>query len=397
LFTTLHYTFDIKWLPEELIKTAESFLSQNITLAPLPKTTQDILLKILGKWEDACEHQIKFQYTQNGDPQLPSITYASCDSSSAFTVWDYPINPKSTLNANNHALVCIPPNISTHWNLLTLSHETGHAIGIHHIHNVPSLKHRLLTSEQGLGCSVMTYANRLVSNHNSCTSPDYCLSQPYALFPGPWDKQICTSLFKVPSEPQVHYLDVVYKGFVIGAVEKHLNSILNNVAYQDRRLEKNTAKCLSVICATLLLIYLQPNFLLPGVFLILFELYARAYQEERAELIEFVRKIITIVSMVISLYTLYASEDFLRNGLYLLLFLASNFCGELVGRALGMPVSDLINRLIKNTCQTSPQPVDDAISDVPEHQPNLFHRFFSKRTWFPAAKDNTQQPTILLV
>jgi len=88
--------------------------------------------------------------------------------------------PHTGLTPTNHikfeqVLVCLPSSVKNDFDLHTISHEIGHALGFEHLHDIDSVKKRLKMTPQGLGCSVMPYSEKLTSTINSCNTAQYCL------------------------------------------------------------------------------------------------------------------------------------------------------------------------------------------------------------------------------
>jgi len=82
------------------------------------------------------------------------------------------------------------PNNPEYWNgdnsfgMYAGAHELGHALGITHFHEHPSIQAKLTQIRDGLYCSMMPYSDKIYSSINECKEDCH---YPYAVYPGSLD------------------------------------------------------------------------------------------------------------------------------------------------------------------------------------------------------------------
>ena len=196
--TNIPYSYDLSIIPQQLKDSARSKYSQS-SFAPLNTDSINWLQKVLHEWEKSCENTIKFIYVGKiSSNTFPGIVIANCDDLGDINgYWQQVF----TSGQFQFGLVCIPSNYYDAagklmpYNIRTISHEIGHAIGLQHFHDVESIRVYSQNSPEGMGYSVMPYLDEIESDTNLCEKMDACLNTTYAVMPGPLDAQMCQAIY----------------------------------------------------------------------------------------------------------------------------------------------------------------------------------------------------------
>jgi|GEM_PF-3900431 len=373
MVTTIPYTFDISQVSADLIASGRDLNLQHLNILSLSENAITQLQLVLQKWTKACGSWVRFEHVPTLLPGQPGITFAGCDTFdkiAGLTTWSHRVDPLTGHRLFESVLVRVPTKVSHVQDILVMSHETGHALGLEHIQAIPSLEQRLRVSKQGLGCSVMGYVGRLRTENNSCSTEAVCLQQSYAVYPGPFDKEVCTSLYEISPDPRPPvWAAMAATGFASGVLERFLFACLAGIQYRDQRMPPAQAANLSLILSSMLLLGVQSSFAVPGFLLALLECYARSRDNEYLELIQLLRIFTLIASVLLFFYTLYADEEALTKGLNMLVFLASSLLGLAVGRPLGYVAALASNLIIDKGCCV----YDNSLRGLS----SLRHRFFA--------------------
>lgn len=196
---TIPYSFDLSIIPQHVKDDAFKSFSQS-SFDPLNSHSINWLQKILQQWEKSCENAVKFIYVDKINTNVfNGIVIANCDNLKAANGYWQRVYTSS--GKFQFGLVCIPSNYYDNsgkliaYNLRTISHEIGHAIGLAHLHDVESIRVYLQNTSQGRGCSVMPYLDRISSDASLCVDMDNCLNSTYAVMPGPLDAQMCQAIY----------------------------------------------------------------------------------------------------------------------------------------------------------------------------------------------------------
>lgn len=354
--TTINYTFNRKGITDDVTNHMLGQMRTDIQGSPLMESlsheSRQIVKATLEQWVYACNQKIRFNYVANLSPDQPGIAFVGCDylkEAVGVAAYNFMEVPDQILL--NKVLVCLPTDLQNPFASRTASHEIGHSLGLLHLHEVESLKQRIMTTEQGLGCSVMGYNHELWSEINACTTSQYCANETYAIVPGPIDSQICTQLYDYPASSFLSpekYQNSVFLGIFNGAFEKALSSLLMHIEIQSKKiLDKNTANSLASVSTALMNSYLLgTNFMSVHSFIVL-ELTAQLYKNEHIEIIHLLRTLINIANRFMSLYQLYANDDAFSRSVYLAAFLAGNLAGSLVGSSVGEKLAQVSNSLFQ--------------------------------------------------
>ncbi len=200
--TRINYTFERGSAPKLL----QNFLEETHPNTNISNTTENVQQAIkvaLNKWENACSHFIEFNYIEAPKEEFKGIIFQGCQfAESSFirgsSTWpfDFSMAKVRGVMQSQMNMICVPIE-TNEVDLHTISHEICHAIGLAHLHDSPTIKQRLMTTKQGLGCSVMPYEYLIRSKemNNACASPDVCLQAEHAVYPGPLDAKACSRMY----------------------------------------------------------------------------------------------------------------------------------------------------------------------------------------------------------
>ena len=356
--TDINFTFNTSYIAENLKQSVPFDNSGKGAVNALSMEAQKFVYQILSKWEQACGQRIKFNFVKNPEALQSKIVFAACDNldkANGVTVYNYNPYYIEQWVTFSEVLVCIPSNIKTYFDLKTISHEIGHALGILHLHDVSSVQQKLQDTPQGMGCSVMPYAHSIKSGINDCTSEEYCLNQPHAVYPGPLDKDICYRLYDDKSVVRVissrqKYYGAMYYGFLNGVAETALSSFLRHISYNNSPLlSQPVAHSLSVGLTSIARITLQEdNSSLIGT-LAIAELMARVANSRYADGLGYMRVLLNIVTMMTLFSQLYGSDDIFWQTVYMAVFLGANFSGLVMGEGIGEQAASCTNKAIEYT------------------------------------------------
>lgn len=197
--TIIPFSFDLSIIPQHIKESALNLFSQTV-FDPLNSDSINWLQKVLHEWEESCEYAIKFKYVEEIKTNFfGGIVIANCDKlKDANGYWQRVFNSSGEFQ---FGLVCIPSRYydSTGkliaYNVRTISHEIGHAIGLDHLHDVESVRVFLQNTPEGMGYSVMPYLHEIKSNVSLCVDMDVCYNSSYAIMPGPFDAQMCQAIY----------------------------------------------------------------------------------------------------------------------------------------------------------------------------------------------------------
>ncbi|WP_156875049.1 hypothetical protein [Legionella micdadei] len=371
--TTINYTFDIHSMSQELKSELEvSF--PNITMSSLPQVSREKVQENLDFWRLACGSTIEFNYVPKLESDQPGITFVASDNiKGAAGITNYNFIPGND-NLLNQVLVCLPSTVKQR----VYAHEIGHSLGFLHSHEIETLKNRLMDTPQGLGCSVMGYTRILSSTNNNCTTPTYCGDQPYAIFPGPMDREMCTMLYAFPPYSFTKYANSMFLGFLSGSVEKALSTYLGNVNFL--KLSPLSANALALTSSSVLYGFMNGQVFNVTNVLAMIELIARNKNESIADLLQIVRVLSVVVTLFMQMYEFYANEDAGNNAIYLSAFLGSSLAGLLLASTVGKVTADLTNGVVDKISSIFGWGVQKSTQIFPgiAHKFGWFGRMFSK-------------------
>ena len=341
--TTINYTFDLHSISEKVKNNLLLYHSQ-VLIQSLPTKTRDLVNIALEQWRSACGELIEFHYVDKLDENQPGITIIAGDK---LTEANGVTISSVTGTQYTQALICLPSIIKNPYDYKTITHEIGHALGLNHVHEIESIKQHLMTTDQGMGCSVMGYNSVLRSHSNNCTTEKYCDDQTYALYPGPTDEQICSAVYQFPAFSSAQYFYALFGGLLSGSLEPGLCSFLNNTEILN--LNSTSAENISMAMSVLLHSYIQGTGFTPANILALCEFSVRnLHNADKADMIHFVKNVVSISSLLFYFYNLYGDEAALSKGIYLFAAIGGGFCGSQFGALLGEKTADLANSLVNN-------------------------------------------------
>lgn len=394
--TNIDYTFKVSELAYEMIAKSRLALPATVQISTLQDHVRIIVNKILTQWANACGHHVRFRYVAEPELQQTFITFIGCDNIpnvSGITFWNTRTDLYPGTQVFDKVTVCIPSQIHNEGDWSTIAHEIGHALGLKHFHDLPSLVQRLRHTPQGLGCSVMNYVSRLKTPVNECNSEQYCLNQIYAVAPGPIDKQVCTFLYgdKTVLAPVYYNLNMLAQGFFNGVLERFLFVFLSHIEYKNNKMNEFTAKNIALACTILLRIYWQSSFLLPAILFILLETIVRTTRHEYLEWIEFFRTIVSACILFLSFSSLSANDALGAQTAYAFSFLAATVCGIFAGQCIAKPAAYASNHVL-NKASRGIDVVVEVISNTPNKIYSSCYSFFSGRTL--QEDDDKQQHTL---
>ncbi len=389
--TRINYSFDLSKISDQQKSSIEIEADLSGGLLSLTNSSKQLVQMMLLKWQEACGNHVEFQYVSNPTAEQNGIIFAACDKfykAKGITSYSTMSHAAEQIEELKQVVICLPSEITTYLDLRVLAHEIGHALGFEHFHDVPSVKQRLMSTSQGLGCSVMPYVQEIISEKNFCQSDAFCRNKTFSVFPGPLDEKLCTKIYDgsidfKKIEPlsirNKYYLSMSY-GLLNGGLEQFFSTFLSSIALNGINLvDELPARSISIAITTLLQCYLLENNIPLSSILALTDVLSRLSDYHYASLVHCTRVLTNTSMLCMSLLQIYSDDSIQLKGVYLATMMLSSFCGYQFGDILGSGagyitscVFDQTNKLYK----WSGQQLSSSINSASNLMNGLRNRFF---------------------
>ncbi|QDP71989.1 hypothetical protein FOG18_05085 [Legionella israelensis] len=353
-YTIVNYTFNLASIPDHIKTSIYSHFGANVTISHLSSNSRNIVELILEKWQTACGNHIQFKGVENINLDEPGIVVSACDNLATAHGVMIPEYIYSLFNGItfHKAVVCLPSNITTVYDVHTVSHEFGHAIGLAHLHDISSITERLKMTPQGLGCSVMPYISLIQTTSNLCTTQEICDAGNFAVLPGPLDTEICTRLYD-PSlstrvdSPGTLYYEALLWGAVNGMAERFMRSFLSEIKFNEQNMMSNElARFISTTSISTLLLTCEKIHPALCLLLVSSELSTNIFNQNLRHYFQIVRTMVNTLGIMMSLMDLHESDSMYEKSVYLLAFLSMSLLSRMFSESLGAQAARKVSSLI---------------------------------------------------
>jgi hypothetical protein len=173
-------------------------------LAKITEASQGIIQFYETKESRALVSSGIYFYSGNMDDAL-GLAYRHYDNNGMLSKVNIVIQRTAEWFASDHEFYVI---------LMAIIHETLHALGINHPHEIPAIRSQLANLPDGVFCSTLAYISEITTPTSQC-------------------KQYCTPFFPVaPAELDIRMLNLLYvEGFDPGFTSEKLYSYIRNIYY----------------------------------------------------------------------------------------------------------------------------------------------------------------------